>query len=71
MLLSADAPHEAWLEGLGQLWDDAAAYGRCAAAGLAHSQRVAVQPDAVVEALSRALMTVTGNQPREPGQATS
>ncbi len=71
VLLSADAPHEAWLEGLGQLWDDAAAYGRCAAAGLAHSQRVGVQPDAVVAALSQALTTVAGNRAQELSCATS
>ena len=43
-----DAPIEIWRDAFSRIWDDGLRYRRYASAALAHSNRLDIQPDTIV-----------------------
>ena len=58
ILVPAEAPLEAWLEGLAQLWDDPQVHARCSEAARVHSRRREIDADDVARRFGMALASV-------------
>lgn len=63
VLVDIDAPESEWIDAIGRLWDDAAAYERLAKAASRHAARAEIDPEVVTLRFEAALRDLMAGRP--------
>jgi glycosyltransferase involved in cell wall biosynthesis len=69
VLVDPEAPDAAWIDAVGQLWDDATHYERLVEAALRHAARPEINPEVVTSRFEEALITLIGGHRAQQGPA--
>jgi glycosyltransferase involved in cell wall biosynthesis len=64
ILCDPDGPIDAWIDALGQIWDDPVKYDQLATAAAAHSQRDELRPETIGAAFEHAIAELLQSRPR-------